>query len=488
MAITPVPELVWLNTASADCPPDEQIAVSGEKDKFGGTHNQFVALSTNTALQVFYKNGNLFWSQSYKEFFKSSIVDTGDPITSHALQWDARILFDHYRRRFIVLHGAGNSYLMTSEDVWKKVRGRWYVSVSKTENPTGEWWHYVWDAVSQWGSPGFWQPGDISDYPCIGIGPSAFLVCNQVYNRPHLKPADKALKYTYVIIADAKSLAAGTDPGNWWGWNVFTDPDGKIFSGVIQPARHYGQTDNLYFVGVYDQESVLVWQLTKPFGNGQLTSVRVPITGGQYGGALASPPPADQPGSDKLLDIPGNIVLDAVYRNKNLYFVCQDAGDWFGDGRVGAAIRLVRLDVSNYPKIPAPPASGSINRRFGRNSQTPPADDPKAVVHYGVPSLAVNKNGDMLIGYTRSGKSAGISPQARISAYYAAESDIRGSNLLQAGQGPYTQCSSSKKDVVRWGDISGTCVDPIDDTTFWVANQYATAGGAYGIAIGKVLL
>jgi len=252
---------------------------------------------------------------------------------------------------------------------------------------------------------------------------------------------------------------------------------------------HYGPTDNIYFVGVYDQESVLVWQLTKPFGTGsdvQLTAVRVPLTGGQYGGAFVTPPAADQPGSDKLLDIPGNIVLGAVYRNQKLYFVCHDARDWFGDGGVGAAIRLVRLDISNYPKIPPLPASGSINRRFGRNSQTPPADDPKAVVHYGVPSLAVNRNGDMLMAYTRSGKNAGISPQARISAYYASESDTRGSNILQAGQGPYTQCPTNG--VVRWGDISGACVDPTDDTTFWVANQYATSSGAYGIAMGKVSL
>jgi hypothetical protein len=41
----------------------------------------------------------------------------------------------------------------------------------------------------------------------------------------------------------------------------------------------------------------------------------------------------------------------------------------------------------------------------------------------------------------------------------------------------------------RWGDLAGASVDPIDDHSFWFAQEYAASGlGSfnYQIALGKI--
>jgi hypothetical protein len=82
----------------------------------------------------------------------------------------------------------------------------------------------------------------------------------------------------------------------------------------------------------------------------------------------------------------------------------------------------------------------------------------------------------MIIVYARTGTP--IFPQARFSAYYYAESDIRPSRLLKVGEGPYKGA--------RWGDLAGASVDP-DDTSIWIAHEYPTASGGWDIWVGKVL-
>ena len=71
----------------------------------------------------------------------------------------------------------------------------------------------------------------------------------------------------------------------------------------------------------------------------------------------------------------------------------NDGRDWFKDNQPMTAIRLVRVNVKEFPKIPTSPTSGFINRIFGGNN--PLEDPPETRLSYGWPSLEVNKNGDM---------------------------------------------------------------------------------------------
>ncbi len=91
------------------------------------------------------------------------------------------------------------------------------------------------------------------------------------------------------------------------------------------------------------------------------------------------------------------------------------------------------------------------------------------------PSIAVNLNGDMAVGFSASAST--IFP----GAYYAGRlaNDPAGtvgqSVALQAGVDYYHRAFGGSRN--RWGDYSGICIDPSDDLTFWVFNEYALARG-----------
>jgi hypothetical protein len=180
----------------------------------------------------------------------------------------------------------------------------------------------------------------------------------------------------------------------------------------------------------------------------------------------------------------GTAPLKAVYRDRGqlLYLVTNDARDWFNDGTKLSSIRLVRLFVGEFPKVFPLGSSDYIDRVFGMNNIY---DDNTRVDHmfYGWPALEVNDNGDMVIVYARSGKT--IYPEVRFSTYYDNEPDIRPSRLLHSGEGVY-HYSNPDKCGYRWGDLAGAALDPADEASVWIVQQYATQNGGYSIWFGKV--
>jgi hypothetical protein len=98
--------------------------------------------------------------------------------------------------------------------------------------------------------------------------------------------------------------------------------------------------------------------------------------------------------------------------------------------------------------------------------------------YYYMPSLMVNVNGDMVIGFS------GSKATEYVGAFYAgrlANGTTSGSpTLLQAGRAAFAG------NPVYWGDYSYTCLDPVDGS-LWTVQQYAEIGGvAWGTWITKV--
>ncbi|MEO7676710.1 MAG: hypothetical protein ABIV39_08115, partial [Verrucomicrobiota bacterium] len=92
---------------------------------------------------------------------------------------------------------------------------------------------------------------------------------------------------------------------------------------------------------------------------------------------------------------------------------------------------------------------------------------------FAYPSIAVNKNNDVLIGYSRF--SAAQYPSANYSFRFSSDpaSTFRDDRVYKAGVGPYYKTFGGADN--RWGDYSGTVVDPINDTGFWTIQEYAAA-------------
>ncbi|MCL4506116.1 MAG: carboxypeptidase-like regulatory domain-containing protein [Chloroflexi bacterium] len=98
-----------------------------------------------------------------------------------------------------------------------------------------------------------------------------------------------------------------------------------------------------------------------------------------------------------------------------------------------------------------------------------------------MPSLAVDKLGDIAVGYSVS--SASMYPAIR----YAGR--LAGDTLNTLGQGETSLiegAGSQYNGYGRWGDYTAMTVDPTDDCTFWYTNEYyAVTGSNWQTCIGS---
>jgi hypothetical protein len=106
--------------------------------------------------------------------------------------------------------------------------------------------------------------------------------------------------------------------------------------------------------------------------------------------------------------------------------------------------------------------------QFGRiDDGVPP------LTFYAYPSLAVNKNNDVLIGYSRFSSSQFASANYSYRAGTDPANTLQPDVVLKAGEAPYNKTFGGPSN--RWGDYSNTQVDPLDDKTLWTIQEYAAA-------------
>jgi hypothetical protein len=82
---------------------------------------------------------------------------------------------------------------------------------------------------------------------------------------------------------------------------------------------------------------------------------------------------------------------------------------------------------------------------------------------YAYPSIAVNRFGAAIVGYSTF--SASIYPSAAY-RYIDPSGNVSAPATVKNGENWYS--------YFRWGDYSTTLVDPLDDTSFWTLQSYAT--------------
>jgi len=99
---------------------------------------------------------------------------------------------------------------------------------------------------------------------------------------------------------------------------------------------------------------------------------------------------------------------------------------------------------------------------------------------YAFPSIAVNRDNAMLLGYSL------FASNQYPSAAYSYRSDVpddplnllRPSTALKAGEAPYNVTTAAGFSL--WGDWSATTVDPDNDTDLWTIQEYAATSGGLG--------
>ena len=317
-------------------------------------------------------------------------------------------------------------WIVIATDFSTKVR----FAYSLTEDATGPWLKT--NIILSQGS----NSGDWPDYPTLGVD------ANGVYMAAFMVGSVGMS----IFAVDKAPLLAGTPSvGTVSAWRQLP------WEGAVQPCVTYGNPGSQYLISRRDFDTQRIRRIDGPLTSPTLVEVGFVDT--KNGN---SPPSAPALGSTFNLDALDGRPMNAVFRNGAIWMThCVGK-----DGR--AAINWYKIGA-NATLLD----EGTIK-------------DP--VMSFIAPSISVNANDDVLIGFTAS------SPSMYASCWYTgrAGTDPAGEMAPAAaykdGNGAYNQSSSGTN---RWGDYSVTSTDPLDDLGLWTIQEFTNQNGQWATNIGE---
>ena len=406
-------------------PPDTQGTV--------GPNHLMTALNSQVRIQN--KDGTLVSTVGMGTFWASMSV---------AEAFDPRVVYDPYANRWIFSAGAdpqiGSASIL--------------VGVSQTSDPTGKWNLYKIKADT--GST-LW-----ADFPTLGFNAKWIVVQANMFSN-----AADAFSHSNIWAWDKANLYAG-------GSGSYTLL--KSNAGFTQfPALTYDNTIGTeYLLELWNGSigQLRLSTITGPLGSEVLTvGVAFPSTGAIWQEGAGVTNFAPQLGSALRIDLDDTRILNCVYRN----------------GAVWAA-QTIYLPGAGTPMRSAAQwwQIDTLAGNVGRVLQRGRIDDPTDNFDFAYPSIAINKNDDAMIGYSRFGASQYASANYAFHAAGVAAGSNEGDTVLKTGEGPYYKDFGSKDN--RWGDYSNTAVDPVNDTDLWTIQEYASFSSNWGTWWGQLAL
>ncbi len=414
---------------------DGDISASGfiPPDTMGGVGPNHVAVMINGLYRVYDKTGVQQQSKSLNSFWTSAGVT---PAGSFA--FDPRILYDSASGRWFacsVDNAAGaNNFL---------------VAVSATSDPAGTWSGFTIDADA--------DNGKWADYPTMGMNNSILAISANMF------PINSGSTTTsQLVIPKADLLLGAPTVANR---TLFQNTNNIGFS--VQPIVDMtGGSQPLPLISSYNKPGGTL----KTSTIGGTPAAPTLNTGGGFISVIArsSPPTIDQQGASQNIDagdnrFTGNSIMQQTpgRPNKSIWAThCVNV-----NGR--AAIEWYEINAATNAIL----QSGLIS---------------DASLGFNYPTLAVNANGVVVIGFS------GASPTTYMSTYAVVGETVSGVTtfspitLTKAGVNEYQRLDSSTRN--RWGDYSATVVDPSNPLSFWTFQEFASGLNDWQIQVTQLVL
>jgi hypothetical protein len=406
-----------------------------------------------------------------KRLGKDAVTHIGsffEPLVPVNSLFDPKVIFDQHAGRFVVV--ALEQVSMGVLDHPGNV-SRILVAVSDDSDPNGIWFfHAIPSKLIIAAGDGVHESW--ADYPGLAVDEEAVYITANMFRFP----AGGMFVGSRVWIIDKVPFYAG-------GPAVVMVYDHGTLSGVgvpyptTQPAHVFGPGLPPGLTGTYlvsagwaDMAGIdylNIIEITSPLAGPVFTSFFTPLTDIHTGAAFTDAP---QLGSPVLIETNDSRALHAVWRSGLLWVTnCiippagPDAGQvtahWYAVVAPGYSI----LDQGNVGGEDIAPGCFTF-----------------------FPSIAVNSAGDMALGFAASAPSifAGAYFTGRLSTHPIGVGFTIPSDVVRPGLDPYVRTFGSPRN--RWGDYSGASVDPSDDLTFYVFNEYAdTVGTLFGGEDGR---
>lgn len=386
----------------------------------------------NLAFVIYDKSGSaLLGPLSFTSLFGSQ------PACTSGL-FDPVVVYDGMADRFILTIDAEGSFFC--------------VAAAQNSDPlAGVWAVYVFDANGT-GNLFF-------DFPQVGIGRDALYMSGNLFDLTTTPPSYVSSR---LWAFDKASLYSGTKV------EVSERSAGSFFTP--QPLYLHGDfpaDGPHYFLGMQDFNNgshygLIAWD--EPFDSNRVSYRYVNLN--EVAGVPNYPVSAPQLGGQNIQANDWR-PLDFEYDNGDGW-MSQTVSCNPGGGVVNC-VRWAQIEL----------ATGAVRQAgllAGGNA------------HRIFPDLAVNKCGDMAIGYTKT------SSQSYPGIWYSGRQAGDRANQLQdeaelkGGELPYVTTIVTDQPPYRWGDYTGMTIDP-DGETFWYVGEYSkntnTLDGRWGTYIGS---
>ena len=408
-------------TTTSFIPPDTAGAV--------GPTRLMSTLNTNYVVQD-RVDGTVVASVSMATFWAS---------VGAVMPFDPRVLYDPYSGRWLVAAvsdpGMAGSALLYGISDSSDPAGGWHL-YSVEVDPTGATW---------------------ADFPTLGFNQRTVAIGVNLFSSGTGEYAGLAKLY----VLDYAALKAGTAAPT-----AISVPGGF----TVQPALTYSPTESTLYLVEHGASGAGTYSFFALDGR-TLT-----------GGAVLTNPlgPWTLPGSGDVLPQLGGYAVDsadarignAVFRNGHLYYaqtIGLPAGGEPGNPR-RTGVQWVELD-----------RRGAFVQ--GGRIVDPRASESNGGHWYAYPSLSVNAEDDVLVGFSIF-RSSGY-PAAGYAFRYGTDppNAMHAPVVLKAGQGNYYKTFGGGRN--RWGDYSATQVDPLDDRSLWTIQEYAARPLGGGVDSGR---
>jgi len=440
-------------------------------DPSGAAGSDRVIAVVNCMIECRTKTGTLLWIDDLKGFFTS--------LTPSTATFDPKVIYDQYEGRFVVvtLERVSSGSNPDPGNISKI-----FVAVSKTGSPatgtTADWYYHSIDAKTLITGSEHW-----ADYPGFAIDEDAVYITNNMF----LFPPSSGFGGVRLWIVH-KGLVGGFYGGGTATVTIHNPYSGSGIATTTQPAHIFGTggagtgigTYLVSYSGISDgtDEYVQIVRINSPLSSPTFTQSFINI-GNIEGPSFPTLPDAPQSGSGTDIEVNDRRALHAVWRNNVLWLTTtiypnsgpdasQTTAHWFKLATTSGGV----VSYSDQGNIGGETIATGCYTFF--------------------PSIAVNSSNDVCIGFSASAST--IYP----GCYYTGRlsTDAAGftitPDVVKAGLDYYVRTFGSGRN--RWGDYSGASVDPSDDQTFYVFNEYAlTRGtpisgedGRWGTAFGVV--
>lgn len=450
----------------------EEDAINGgyyhiPPDPIGAAGPSHVIAVTNTSIEWFTKAGV---NEVSKRLGKDGSTHVGSffeslaPLTG---TFDPKVIYDQYNGKFVVVS--------LEQTTSPSQTSRILAAVSQTSDPNDGWYFTsINSKISISGNQTY------ADYPGLVVGTDAIYITANMF------------RFSTGAYAGGRLWIIGKTSFYSGGTASVTVHDhitlGSGYGATYQPAHMFGTPPSgvgtflVLYSGLSGSgiEYLHIIRVDNPLGSvtftGQLTSAgNIDNTTGSY---LDAP----QLGTTTRINTNDRRTINAVWRNNSLWTTATvvptsgtDAGQvtahWF---KVNTST-LSSLIISDQGNVGGEDIASGCYTFF--------------------PSIAVNSSGDAIIGFSASAPT--IYPGAYYTGRYSSTpaGSVLPSQVLKAGLDYYIRKFGGTRN--RWGDYSGSSVDPSDDLTFYIFNEYAltrgtilqsypTEDGRWGTAFGVV--